>query len=103
MISRPRKRPRRPSRTRKQRGVADFAALERVFTDVAERPLDGFFAQWVQRQGAPALQLSLRTSLAEVEREHIERVLNDLDGNITKAAAALGIDRRTLQRKLRKS
>ncbi len=42
-----------------------------------------------------------RTSLAEVEREHIERVLRDMDGNITKAAAALGIDRRTLQRKLR--
>ena len=42
-----------------------------------------------------------RVSLAEVEREHIERVLRDMEGNITKAAAALGIDRRTLQRKLR--
>jgi len=46
---------------------------------------------------------SSRVSLAEVERDHIERVLKDMDGNITKAAAALGIDRRTLQRKLRKS
>ena len=44
-----------------------------------------------------------RVSLAEVERDHIERVLRDMDGNITKAAAALGIDRRTLQRKLRKA
>ena len=42
-----------------------------------------------------------RISLAEVEREHIERVLRDMEGNITRAAAALGIDRRTLQRKLR--
>lgn len=42
-----------------------------------------------------------RTSLADVERDHIERVLREMDGNITKAAAALGIDRRTLQRKLR--
>jgi len=41
------------------------------------------------------------TSLADVEREHIERVLGEMDGNITKAASALGIDRRTLQRKLR--
>ena len=40
-------------------------------------------------------------SLAEVERAHIEQVLASLDGNITKAAVALGIDRRTLQRKLR--
>ena len=39
--------------------------------------------------------------VADVEREHIERVLNEMEGNITKAAAALGIDRRTLQRKLR--
>ncbi len=39
--------------------------------------------------------------LADVERQHIQRVLDDLEGNITKAAAVLGIDRRTLQRKLR--
>ncbi|MCB9594904.1 MAG: sigma-54-dependent Fis family transcriptional regulator [Sandaracinaceae bacterium] len=39
--------------------------------------------------------------LADVERQHIQRVLDDLDGNITKAASVLGIDRRTLQRKLR--
>jgi transcriptional regulator with PAS, ATPase and Fis domain len=41
------------------------------------------------------------TNLADVEREHIERVLQDKEGNVTRAAAALGIDRRTLQRKLR--
>ena len=41
------------------------------------------------------------SSLADVEREHIERVLQEMDGNITRAASALGIDRRTLQRKLR--
>jgi ActR/RegA family two-component response regulator len=41
------------------------------------------------------------TSLAEVERTHIERVLAEMGGNITRAATALGIDRRTLQRKLK--
>jgi DNA-binding NtrC family response regulator len=41
------------------------------------------------------------TNLAEVERSHIERVLAEMGGNITKAATALGIDRRTLQRKLK--
>lgn len=40
-------------------------------------------------------------SLAEVERTHIERVLKERDGNVTHAAIALGIDRRTLQRKLK--
>ena len=41
------------------------------------------------------------TNLAEVERTHIERVLSEMGGNITRAASALGIDRRTLQRKLK--
>jgi DNA-binding NtrC family response regulator len=40
-------------------------------------------------------------NLAEVERTHIERVLADMGGNITRASIALGIDRRTLQRKLK--
>lgn len=41
------------------------------------------------------------SNLADVERTHIERVLAEMGGNITRAATALGIDRRTLQRKLR--
>lgn len=42
-----------------------------------------------------------RGTLSEVERAHIEAVLEEMGGNVTKAATALGIDRRTLQRKLR--
>lgn len=41
------------------------------------------------------------TSLADVERAHIAQVLAEMDGNVTRAATALGIDRRTLQRKLK--
>ncbi|GAA5134117.1 response regulator [Prosthecobacter algae] len=41
-------------------------------------------------------------SLARLEWEHIQRVLSDCHGNISHAAEALGIDRRTLQRKLSK-
>ena len=41
-------------------------------------------------------------SLARVEWEHIQRVLTDCEGNITKAAERLGIHRRSLQRKLAK-
>lgn len=41
-------------------------------------------------------------SLARVEWEHIQRVIHECAGNISRAAAALGIDRRTLQRKLNK-
>jgi len=39
-------------------------------------------------------------SLERVEWEHIQRVLNDCGGNVSRAAKALGVHRRTLQRKL---
>ncbi len=41
-------------------------------------------------------------SLARVEWEHINRVLADCGGNVSKAARLLGIHRRSLQRKLTK-
>jgi two-component system response regulator RegA len=41
-------------------------------------------------------------SLAQVEWDHIQRVMNDCGGNLTAAAHRLGIPRRTLQRKLRR-
>lgn len=39
-------------------------------------------------------------TLGRVEWEHIQRVLSDCDHNISRAARALGMHRRTLQRKL---
>jgi two-component system, response regulator RegA len=41
-------------------------------------------------------------SLARVEHEHIERVLHECNGNVSKAARVLGMHRRTLQYKLAK-
>jgi two-component system response regulator RegA len=41
-------------------------------------------------------------SLARVEWEHIQRVLTDCGGNVSRAARLLGIHRRSLQRKLAK-
>jgi two-component system, response regulator RegA len=42
-------------------------------------------------------------SLARVEWEHIQRVMTDCGGNVSKAARALGLHRRSLQRKLSKN
>ena len=46
--------------------------------------------------------IGLHRSLAEVEAEHIARVLNSVSGNKTEAARILGIDRKTLREKLKK-
>ena len=42
-------------------------------------------------------------SLSQVEWEHMQRVVNDCQGNISKAAKLLGMHRRSLQRKLQKA
>jgi two-component system response regulator RegA len=41
-------------------------------------------------------------SLDEIQWDHIQRVLSDCGGNISRAAEALGLHRRSLQRKLAK-
>jgi len=44
----------------------------------------------------------LNRTLAEVEAEHIENVLASVDGNKTRAAEILGVDRKTLREKLKR-
>ncbi len=61
--------------------------------DVADLP------RWLRTPAAEGARNVLR-SLAEVEREHIEAVLRAVGGNRTRAAEVLGIDRKTLRRKL---
>ena len=47
-----------------------------------------------------ATAVARRLSIAELEREYIERVLEDESGNKTRTASRLGLDRKTLYRKL---
>jgi DNA-binding NtrC family response regulator len=54
----------------------------------------------LMRFSAPA-GARLHRTLSEVEAEHIRNVLASADGNKTKAAAILGIDRKTLREKLK--
>ncbi len=61
--------------------------------DVADLP------RWLRTPLAEPARNVLRP-LAEVEREHIEAVLRAVGGNRTRAAEVLGIDRKTLRRKL---
>jgi DNA-binding NtrC family response regulator len=50
----------------------------------------------------PAKLSESAISLADIEKQHIEGVLKDANGNVTLAASLLGIDRVTLYNKLKK-
>lgn len=53
--------------------------------------------------GNPEAQVSnAPPSVSRLEWEHIQKVLTEYDGNISATARALGMHRRTLQRKLQK-
>jgi DNA-binding NtrC family response regulator len=54
------------------------------------------------RQNHQPMNLSSSSTLDEVERAHIQRVLNKVEGNKTKAAQILGIGTSTLYRKIEK-
>jgi two-component system, response regulator RegA len=56
-----------------------------------------------QDEGNPQVELAEQPlSVNRLEWEHIQKVLAECDGNISAAARALGMHRRTLQRKLGK-
>lgn len=56
-----------------------------------------------QQQGDPNIELADNPpSINRITWEHIQKVLQEHDGNISATARALGMHRRTLQRKLQK-
>ena len=65
----------------------------------ADRILAAFSTETATEPSEPVFETP---SLARIEREHIERVLRECSGNISKTARVLGIHRRTLQYKLAK-
>jgi two-component system response regulator RegA len=64
--------------------------------------IDEILAAFGEAEPAPVGIPSQPTSLDRLEWEHLQRVLRDHDGNISATARALGMHRRTLQRKLAK-
>ncbi|MHB1093359.1 response regulator transcription factor [Thiobacillus sp.] len=65
---------------------------------------DEILAALLRDQPDAALEVSSEPlSVARVEWEHIQKVLNEYDGNISATARALKMHRRTLQRKLDKN
>jgi len=66
--------------------------------------VDTILANFASEGGAtqPVEAAPSRMSLKRLEWEHIQRVLEEHDGNISAAARSLNMHRRTLQRKLQK-
>ena len=64
---------------------------------------DDILAAFEQPAGDDSIDVTAQPiPLNRVEWEHIQRVLNECDGNISETARRLGMHRRTLQRKLQK-
>ncbi len=65
---------------------------------------DEIIAAFTREEKAPLEPTSeyQAPTLARAEWEHIQRVLSDCGGNVSRAARRLGIHRRSLQRKLQK-
>ena len=64
---------------------------------------DEILAAFENREGQTDTEIqSNPPSINRLEWEHIQRVLNEHNGNISATARALGMHRRTLQRKLQK-
>ncbi len=83
-----------------KRGAHDYLAKP-VDADAVVRVLlddDGPGAPDEEPPEAPEAPLALR----RLEWEHIQRVLTECDGNISETARRIGMNRRTLQRKLAK-
>jgi len=84
-------------------------ATRRGALDYLSKPADAdqILAAFEKKSQAPqsrpaADEAGSAPSLARVEWEHIQRILTDCGGNISRAARVLGIHRRSLQRKLSK-
>lgn len=79
-------------------------AMKRGATDYLAKPVGlNELVQRLQGQDTTTLvNTAAPMTPAQVEWEHIQRVLLEHQGNISATAAALGIHRRTLQRKLQK-
>ena len=93
-----------PGNVRELRNVMDRAVLlttgDTILTGALRLGRAAPRASSVVDDAGPA-GYPLSASLAEVELDHIRRVLESVDGQINKAATILGVHRNTLAKKVR--
>lgn len=86
----------------------DWPGNVRELENVIQRLVVMTDGEFIEAPDLPSLmrfsalrKTGLSRTLAEVEAEHIRNVLTSVDGNKTRAAEILGIDRKTLRQKLK--
>ena len=82
-----------------ERAVALARSDELTLEDLPER-IRLFKPTAAQRSPSEAASVADVTSLFDAERDHVLKAVEQFGGNKTRAAAILGIDRRTLYRRL---
>lgn len=90
-----------PGNVRELAHVLERAALMTERSEIGVQDLPLHLGLSLERPGAGPESVADVSSLDAMEREHIARVLREVDGHRTRAAAILGINRRTLYRKIR--
>ncbi len=80
--------------------IRELENLIELIINTEHLPMD-FFSKKMKHNESPSFESKENLSLEEVERIHIEKIVNRTSGNITKAADILGVSRNTLYRKLK--
>jgi DNA-binding NtrC family response regulator len=89
-----------PGNVRELQNCIERAVAFAQFEQLQEDDLPDKVKQWNRPAASPVGDTTELATLADIERRHIERVLEATNGNRTLAAKMLGIDRKTLWRKL---
>ncbi len=89
-----------PGNVRELRNAMERAVAMSTGTELAVEDLPERIRDYRTSNLPPALDHELALSLEDIERRHILRVLDAKEGNKVAASTSLGIDRKTLYRKL---
>lgn len=90
-----------PGNVRELKNVLRAAVLAEDTCELRASSLPEAYRRRVGRDRSLSRGRGEVVTLADLERQHIERVLESTDGNVTQAAKLLGISRATLGRRLR--